>query len=92
MKNTYRICDKGLLSQDIVKNPTDYEKVKNTTEKWQSDRERQIHGKGNTKNPEKKIRGISKCKQVKKGYNELLCTHHPVSTITHILPVGIPNS
>lgn len=53
MKNIYRICDKGLFSQYILKNPIDYKKVKNTTEKWQSDRERQIHGKGNTNNLKK---------------------------------------
>lgn len=92
MKNIYRICDKGLFSQYILKNPIDYKKVKNTTEKWQSDRERQIHGKGNTNSLKKKLEELANANKVRKGYNELLCTHHPVSTITHILPVGIPNS
>jgi len=66
MKNIYRICDKRLIFSAHIKNPIDYKKDKNPTEKWQSDRERQIHRKGNTNNLKKKIRGISKCIQSKK--------------------------
>ena len=80
---------KANFSQHILKNPIDYK-----TKTQQKNGKVTERGKFMEKEIQitlrKKLEELANAYKVKKWSNELLCTHHPVSTIIHISPAGVP--